>query len=272
MQSQSSYSYHHHHHHHFHPSPGNQRTPNVRPGGFPQPLSSHHYSYSSSYHAPLTKPPPRREGKVAGIGYPPPPPHAFPPYPYHHPSPPSLPPHQRGSASHPPPPPAPPRSFEQESQTPQNPPFPMRSHDTPHLPPPPHENTYPNHHVSSLDNSSSHRGRPASRRRGHGNSNSGRGNGGGWGNHRRGRWGAYRKQKSFVGGTLESQREWEKKTACCFFLENSCRFGTLCRFAHCEDRVPGMDCQFGEKCQKGHFTGAKEEEVHRQEVPTTAEA
>lgn len=60
-----------------------------------------------------------------------------------------------------------------------------------------------------------------------------------------------RKKKPFVGGSLESQREWESQTACCFFLQGQCRFGERCRFVHDMNRTD-LQCQFGEKCQKGH--------------------
>lgn len=60
-----------------------------------------------------------------------------------------------------------------------------------------------------------------------------------------------RKRKPFVGGSLESQREWESQTACCFFLQGQCRFGERCRFVHDMTRTDLL-CQFGDKCQKGH--------------------
>ncbi|KAG5471237.1 hypothetical protein LSCM1_01310 [Leishmania martiniquensis] len=56
-----------------------------------------------------------------------------------------------------------------------------------------------------------------------------------------------RRKKPFVGGTLESQREWERQTACCFNLQGSCKFGDGCRFLH--NNVEGRACQFGAKCR-----------------------
>ncbi|KPA74013.1 putative mitochondrial zinc finger protein family member, putative (ZC3H34) [Leptomonas pyrrhocoris] len=56
-----------------------------------------------------------------------------------------------------------------------------------------------------------------------------------------------RRKKPFVGGTLETQREWEQQTACCFYLQGNCKFGDACRFLH-EDGE-GHPCQFGDKCR-----------------------
>ncbi|KAG5471882.1 hypothetical protein CUR178_02546 [Leishmania enriettii] len=56
-----------------------------------------------------------------------------------------------------------------------------------------------------------------------------------------------RRKKPFVGGTLETQREWERQTACCFNLQGSCKFGDGCRFLH--HNVEGRACQFGVKCR-----------------------
>lgn len=66
-----------------------------------------------------------------------------------------------------------------------------------------------------------------------------------------------RRKKPFVGGSLETQREFEHQTACCFHLQGSCKFGEGCRFLH--DDVEGRPCQFGDKCRV-HGT-AKESEA-----------
>ncbi|KPI90360.1 hypothetical protein ABL78_0587 [Leptomonas seymouri] len=75
---------------------------------------------------------------------------------------------------------------------------------------------------------------------------------GGYSNMRggfRGGRGGYpiKRKKPFVGGTLETQREWERQTACCFYRQGSCKFGDACRFLH-EDGE-GHPCQFGDKCR-----------------------
>ena len=61
---------------------------------------------------------------------------------------------------------------------------------------------------------------------------------------------APRRRKQFVGGTLESQREWEQQNLCCFFLEGACKFGDRCRYSHEDDGTKG--CQFGLSCRVGH--------------------
>ncbi|KAG5497483.1 hypothetical protein JKF63_03746 [Porcisia hertigi] len=74
-----------------------------------------------------------------------------------------------------------------------------------------------------------------------------------------------RRKKPFVGGTLETQREWERQTACCFNLQGSCKFGDGCRFLH--EEVEGRACQFGDRCRV-HGTGenAKDEAVAKEPV------
>jgi hypothetical protein len=69
-----------------------------------------------------------------------------------------------------------------------------------------------------------------------------------------------------VGGTLESQREWEQQNLCCFFLEGACKFGDRCRYSHDDDGNKG--CQFGLSCRVGHASrpdakdaGAAQEEA-----------
>lgn len=64
-----------------------------------------------------------------------------------------------------------------------------------------------------------------------------------------------RHRRQFVGGSLETQREWEGKTACCFFRDGNCMFGATCRFLH-EDGE-GRPCQFGVKCRKHGEENAK---------------
>lgn len=56
-----------------------------------------------------------------------------------------------------------------------------------------------------------------------------------------------RKKKPFVGGSLETQRAWERETLCCFFMQDSCKFGDVCRFVH--EVSNDRQCQFGEKCR-----------------------
>ncbi len=59
-----------------------------------------------------------------------------------------------------------------------------------------------------------------------------------------------RRKKPFVGGSLETQRQWEQQTVCCFFLQGQCRFSDGCRFVHENDASRG--CQFGAQCRVGH--------------------
>lgn len=66
-----------------------------------------------------------------------------------------------------------------------------------------------------------------------------------------------RRKKPFVGGTLETQREWERQTACCFYRQGNCKFGDACRFLH-EDGE-GHPCQFGDKCRV-HGTAKSDED------------
>lgn len=92
------------------------------------------------------------------------------------------------------------------------------------------------------------------------------GRGGGFNNNMRGGFrggrGGYpiRRRKPFVGGTLETQREYERETACCFYRQGNCKFGDACRFLH-EDGE-GHPCQFGEKCRvHGTEKPAEEQEA-----------
>nr|CCC52158.1 conserved hypothetical protein [Trypanosoma vivax Y486] len=66
-----------------------------------------------------------------------------------------------------------------------------------------------------------------------------------------------RKKKPFVGGSLETQRQWERQTICCFFLQKSCKFATSCRFLHEDDL--DKSCQHGARCRAGHADRAKGE-------------
>eukprot|EP00455_Lapot_gusevi_P054246 TRINITY_DN8651_c0_g1_i1.p2 TRINITY_DN8651_c0_g1~~TRINITY_DN8651_c0_g1_i1.p2 ORF type:complete len:166 (+),score=38.51 TRINITY_DN8651_c0_g1_i1:117-614(+) len=59
-----------------------------------------------------------------------------------------------------------------------------------------------------------------------------------------------RRKKPFVGGSLETQREWERNTLCCFHLQGHCKFQEGCRFAHEDDGE--RKCQFGDQCRVGH--------------------
>lgn len=59
-----------------------------------------------------------------------------------------------------------------------------------------------------------------------------------------------RRKKPFVGGSLETQRQWEQQTLCCFHLQGNCKFSEGCRFSHDDDGV--RPCQFGAQCRVGH--------------------
>ncbi|EAN94387.1 hypothetical protein TcYC6_0117190 [Trypanosoma cruzi] len=63
------------------------------------------------------------------------------------------------------------------------------------------------------------------------------------------------RKKPFVGGSLETQREWERQTVCCFFLQGNCKFVGSCRFLHEDDSK--RPCQFGAQCRVGHAPRAK---------------
>ncbi len=77
------------------------------------------------------------------------------------------------------------------------------------------------------------------------------GYGGGMGGRGGGAFGMRaRRKKPFVGGSLETQRQWEQQTVCCFFLQGQCRFSDGCRFVHENDASRG--CQFGTQCRVGH--------------------
>ncbi|CAD2214062.1 hypothetical protein AGDE_14281 [Angomonas deanei] len=65
----------------------------------------------------------------------------------------------------------------------------------------------------------------------------------------RGRGGFVKRKKPFVGGSLETQREWERQTACCFFQQGNCKFGDNCRFLHEEIQEGVRPCQFGDTCR-----------------------
>lgn len=63
-----------------------------------------------------------------------------------------------------------------------------------------------------------------------------------------------RRKRPFVGGSLETQRQWEQSTLCCFSVQGQCKFGDHCRFSHTDDGV--RQCQFGAQCRVGHNTRA----------------
>ncbi|KEG14161.1 hypothetical protein DQ04_00591020 [Trypanosoma grayi] len=65
-----------------------------------------------------------------------------------------------------------------------------------------------------------------------------------------------RRKKPFVGGSLETQRQWERQTICCFFLQGNCKFADACRFLHEDDGK--RPCQYGAQCRVGHAPRAKE--------------
>ena len=78
----------------------------------------------------------------------------------------------------------------------------------------------------------------------------GQGFGGGFGGGRGGGMMFGRRKKPFVGGTLETQRQWEQNNLCCFHLQGGCKFGDGCRFSHEDDGL--RPCQFGANCRMGH--------------------
>uniref|UniRef100_A0A0A9ZIQ1 Zinc finger CCCH domain-containing protein 4 n=1 Tax=Lygus hesperus TaxID=30085 RepID=A0A0A9ZIQ1_LYGHE len=101
---------------------------------------------------------------------------------------------------------------------------------------------------------------------GDGGYNSNNGNGGYRYNNGRGGFGFRgRRRRPFVGGTLESQREFERQTACCFFLQGKCKFGDLCRFVHKNDT--DMPCQFGDNC---NIHGSRMHETEKSKKDTDA--
>ena len=80
---------------------------------------------------------------------------------------------------------------------------------------------------------------------------------------------APRRRKQFVGGSLESQREWEQQNLCCFYLQGLCKFADRCRYSHDDDGTKG--CQFGLSCRVGHasrnMSSKPEEQQHGNQVP-----
>ena len=76
-----------------------------------------------------------------------------------------------------------------------------------------------------------------------------------------------RRKKPFVGGTLETQRQWEQTSLCCFFVQGACKFGEGCRFSHDDDGK--RSCQFGANCRMGHQNrgGAPMEQQAPVQVP-----
>lgn len=62
--------------------------------------------------------------------------------------------------------------------------------------------------------------------------------------------GRARGKKVWHGGTLETQKAWERQTLCCFYLQGLCKFNELCRFRHEDDQK--RECQFGPNCRVGH--------------------
>lgn len=80
------------------------------------------------------------------------------------------------------------------------------------------------------------------------------GRGVGGGGQMRGAFRPRGRKRPFVGGSLESQRQWEQTTLCCFYLQNQCKFAEGCRFLHQDD--PTKPCQFGVGCRAGHGSRA----------------
>lgn len=81
-----------------------------------------------------------------------------------------------------------------------------------------------------------------------------------------------RRKKPFVGGSLETQRQWERQTVCCFFLQGDCKFSEGCRFLH--ESSETRPCQFGVLCRVGHADRVQEEDGEQAKAntqPKTAE-
>jgi hypothetical protein len=78
----------------------------------------------------------------------------------------------------------------------------------------------------------------------------GRGRGGFPAGFRGGMHPPLRRKKPFVGGSLQTQREWERSSLCCFYLQANCNFGDQCRFSHEDDGK--RKCHFGLSCRVGH--------------------
>eukprot|EP00331_Platyophrya_macrostoma_P006001 CAMPEP_0176425314 /NCGR_PEP_ID=MMETSP0127-20121128/11323_1 /TAXON_ID=938130 /ORGANISM="Platyophrya macrostoma, Strain WH" /LENGTH=172 /DNA_ID=CAMNT_0017806467 /DNA_START=39 /DNA_END=557 /DNA_ORIENTATION=+ len=77
-----------------------------------------------------------------------------------------------------------------------------------------------------------------------------------------------RRKRAFVGGSLETQRQWEQSTLCCFSVQGGCKFGTHCRFSHEDDGK--RPCQFGAHCRVGHGSRATGEQQQQQPAATPA--
>lgn len=75
-----------------------------------------------------------------------------------------------------------------------------------------------------------------------------------------------RRKKPFVGGSLETQREWERSTLCCFNLQGHCKFQEGCRFSHEDDG--SRKCQFGDQCRVGHNARGTSAEQPKEDAKT----
>lgn len=58
------------------------------------------------------------------------------------------------------------------------------------------------------------------------------------------------RKRPFHGGSLETQKEWERSKLCCFHLQGRCQYGSACRFSHEDDGA--QECQFEGHCKYGH--------------------
>ena len=75
----------------------------------------------------------------------------------------------------------------------------------------------------------------------------------------------FKPRRPFVGGSLDSQKQWERANLCCFHLAGQCKFTDRCRFSHDDDGV--RPCQFGQGCRMGHAGRALPDGVTSPPVP-----
>ena len=76
------------------------------------------------------------------------------------------------------------------------------------------------------------------------------------------------KKRPFHGGSLDTQKEWERSRLCCFHIQGRCQYGDACRFSHDDDGI--RPCQFEGNCKQGHSNRGGEANGGAPAVPPPA--